>query len=176
MPAESLFAIVVLLGLMGYAVVSDLRQHRIPNRLILAGLLLGLAGQTYGAGLTGLGDAALAVVIGFSIFIPIYALGGMAAGDVKLMAMVGAFLSPGVAIWAALYSLIAGGLCGLLLVLARGQAKQTLARCWLMLKVRTYLAPGEDEVAGKPFPYAVAILIGTLVSLLWLPDSSWTER
>ncbi|MCY1296982.1 Type IV leader peptidase family protein [compost metagenome] len=176
MTTENLFAIAVLLGLMGYAVVSDLREHRIPNRLVLAGLLIGLASQSYAFGLAGLGDGALGVLVGFAIFIPIYALGGMAAGDVKLMAMVGAFLTPGGATWAALFSLIAGGLCGLLLILARGQLKQILVRYWLMLKVRTYLVPGQDEIAGKPFPYAVAILLGTLVSFLWLSCSSWTGR
>ena len=43
MSAESLFAIVVLLGLLGIAVVGDLRNHRIPNFLVLLGLGLGLA-------------------------------------------------------------------------------------------------------------------------------------
>ncbi|MCY1309200.1 hypothetical protein D9M70_592730 [compost metagenome] len=85
--------------------------------------------------------------------------------------MVGAFLSPGVAIWAALYSLMAGGLCGLLMILARRQLKQTLVRYWLMLKLRCYLAPGAEEVAGSPFPYAIAIFLGTLASLFWLPVS-----
>lgn len=176
MSTEDLFVIVVLLGLMGCAVVSDLREHRIPNRLILAGLLLGLSSQLYAFGPVGLGSGALGMFIGFVIFIPIYALGGMAAGDVKLMAMVGTFLSPNGAILASLFSLIAGGLCGLLLVVARGQLKQFLVRCWLMLKVRSYLVPGTDEIAGKPFPYAVAILLGTMVSLVWLPDVSWSGR
>ncbi|NWL75548.1 hypothetical protein DM872_01585 [Pseudomonas taiwanensis] len=171
MLAEKLFVVVLLLGLMGYAVVSDLRHHRIPNRLVLLGLLLGLADQAYFSGLAGFGSGMAGALCSFAIFIPIYALGGMAAGDVKLMAMVGAFCSPGGAVWAALLSLIAGGFCGILLVVLRGQLKQTLVRYWLMLKVRTYLVPGADDVAGRPFPYAIAIFLGTLTSLFWLPVS-----
>ena len=101
--------VVLLLGLLGVAVVSDLRSHRIPNLLVLLGLVLGLVGQTWAAGFIGLGHSLLGMLIGFGIFLPMYAVGGMAAGDVKLMAMAGAFLTPPDALWAAFFSLIAGG-------------------------------------------------------------------
>jgi prepilin peptidase CpaA len=169
MSQEQILEAVVLMGLLGMAVASDLRRHRIPNLLVVLGLALGLAGQAYAGGLNGLGAALLGLSIGFAVFLPLYALGGMAAGDVKLMAMVGAFLTPSGALWAALFSLVAGGLCGFLIVLVRGQLLQTLGRYGLMLRARAYLAPAADEVAGKPFPYSVAILLGTLASLYWLP-------
>jgi prepilin peptidase CpaA len=168
MSMEQMFPIIVLLGLLGIGVASDLRRHRIPNLLVVLGLALGLAGQAYAGGPAGLGTGLLGLSIGFAVFLPLYALGGMAAGDVKLMAMVGAFLTPSSALWAALFSLIAGGLCGFLLVLLRGQLLQTLGRYGLMFKARAYLAPAADEVAGKPFPYSAAILLGTLASLYWL--------
>jgi prepilin peptidase CpaA len=164
MSMEQMFPVILLLGLLGIAVASDLRRHRIPNFLVVLGLVLGLAGQAYTGGLSGLGDGALGLLIGFGVFLPLYALGGMAAGDVKLMAMVGSFMTPHFALWTAFFSLIAGGLCGLLLVLLRGQVQQTLGRYWLMLRARAYLAPASDEVAGKPFPYSIAILLGTLTS------------
>jgi prepilin peptidase CpaA len=132
------------------------------------GLVLGLAGQAYLDGLDGLADGGLGALIGFGIFLPLYALGGMAAGDVKLMAMAGSFMTPYFALWAAFFSLIAGGLCGLLLVLAKGQLQQTLGRYWLMLRARAYLAPEADEVAGKPFPYSIPILLGSLASAYFM--------
>lgn len=169
MSMEQPVVTVLLIGLLGIAVVSDLRHHRIPNVLIVLGLGLGLASQVYSSGTVGLGDGLLGMFVGFAIFLPMYALGGMAAGDVKLMAMVGAFLTPYPALWTTFFSLIAGGLCGFLIVLVRGQVQQTLGRYWLMLRARAYLAPAVDEVAGLPFPYSVAILLGTLTSLIWLP-------
>ncbi|WP_137817314.1 prepilin peptidase [Pseudomonas sp. 2FG] len=172
MPMEQMDITILLLGLsglLGIAVVSDLRHHRIPNLLVLLGLGLGLAGQAYSSGVSGLGNGLLGLLISFAIFLPMYVLGGMAAGDVKLMAMVGVFLTPNGALWAALFSLIAGGFCGFLIVLFRGQLLQTLARYGLMLRARAYLVPAADEVAGKPFPYSVAILLGTLTSIFWLP-------
>lgn len=167
MSMEQLVATVVLIGLLGVAVVSDLRRHRISNLLILVGLALGLASQTYSGGISGLGDGVLGLLIGFALFLPMYALGGMAAGDVKLMAMVGSFLPPPYALWAVFFSLIWGGLCGFLIVLVRGQLLQTLGRYRLMFWARAYMAPSSDEVAGKPFPYSVAILLGTLNSIYW---------
>ncbi len=171
MDKEPFVAVVLLLGLLSVAVVGDLRRHRIPNVLILLGLCLGLVGQVYAAGLTGLGHGLLGMLIGFAVFLPMYVFGGMAAGDVKLMAMVGTFLTPQGALWAAFFSLIAGGLCGVLIVLVRGQAQQTVGRYWLMLRARAYFAPAADEVAGKPFPYSIAVLLGTLISIFWLPFS-----
>ncbi|WP_079202511.1 prepilin peptidase [Pseudomonas sp. CC6-YY-74] len=168
MSMEQMVPVILLLGLLGVAVVSDLRRHRIPNLLVLLGLGLGLAGQVYFAGVSGLGNGALGMLVGFAVFLPLYVLGGMAAGDVKLMAMVGAFLTPQGALWAALFSLIAGGLCGFLIVLVRGQLSMTFSRYWLMLRARAYFAPATGEVAGKPFPYSVAILLGTLASGYWL--------
>jgi len=167
MSMELLVSTVLLIGLLGVAVVSDLLRHRISNMLILLGLALGLASQMYSGGVSGLGDSLLGLLICFALFLPMYALGGMAAGDVKLMAMVGSFLPFHYAIWAALFSLIAGGVCGFLIVLVRGQLFKTLGRYWLSLRAQAYLAPTSDEVAGKPFPYSIAILLGTLNTVHW---------
>ncbi|WP_339460486.1 prepilin peptidase [Pseudomonas sp. EA_105y_Pfl2_R69] len=164
MSKEQMFPVILLLGLLGVAVASDLRRHRIPNFLVVLGLVLGLAGQAYTGGIGGLAIGGLGALIGFGVFLPLYAMGGMAAGDVKLMAMAGSFMTPHYALWAALFSLMAGGLCGLLLVLAKGQLRQTLGRYRLMLMARAYLAPAADEVASKPFPYSLAILLGSLAS------------
>jgi prepilin peptidase CpaA len=167
MSTELMVSTVLLMGLLGVAVVSDLLRHRIPNMLVLLGLALGLVGQMYSGGVSGLGDSLLSILICFGLFLPMYALGGMAAGDVKLMAMVGSFLPFHYALWAAMFSLIAGGVCGFLIVLVRGQLFQTLGRYWLILRAQVYFAPTSDEVAGKPFPYTIAILIGTLNSVYW---------
>ena len=142
MSMEQMFPVILLLGLLGVAVASDLRRHRIPNLLVVLGLVLGLAGQAYAGGISGLGDGALGMLIGFGVFLPLYALGGMAAGDVKLMAMVGSFLAPHPALWTAFFSLIAGGLCGLLMVMVRGQVMQTLGRYYVQYFNCTYKRTG----------------------------------
>ena len=173
MVGEQTLASVLLLGLLVIAVVNDMLRHRIPNLLILVGLGVALASQLHADGLAGFGSLLAGMLIGFGLFIPLYALGGMAAGDVKLMAMAGAFLTPTHAVWMAVFSLIAGSLCGLLIILVRGQLLLTLSRYWQMALSRGHIAPAEDEVAGKPFPYSIAVLLGVLMALVWRPFDPW---
>ncbi|MFD2884543.1 prepilin peptidase [Pseudomonas lini] len=68
MSMELLVSTVVLLGLLGVAVVSDLLRHRIPNMLVLLGLALGLVSQTYSGGVSGLSDSLLGMLICFAFF------------------------------------------------------------------------------------------------------------
>ncbi|WP_371876483.1 prepilin peptidase [Pseudoduganella chitinolytica] len=107
---------------------------------------------------------------GFFLFLPLYALRGMAAGDVKLMAMVGAFTGPLLALQIALLTCLVGGLLGLALVLRSGR--------WRLLghNLATILAPLVYSLGGMPqrpvplsreasaggIPYGVAIAVGTL--------------
>lgn len=149
------------------ALVSDLWRRRIPNTLVLLGIAVALGGQYLTGGLPALGNGLLGMLVGFGLFLPLYAFGGMAAGDVKLMAMVGAFLTPALALQATAASLIAGLVCALLLVLVQGQAGQLLTRYYLMARTGTYLRPQQGEVAARPFPYAVAICLGTAVTGIW---------
>lgn len=163
----------LLLGLLVAAVVSDIRTHRIPNLLILGGLVLAFSARAYASGVSGLGSAALGLLIGFFLFLPFYALGGMAAGDVKLMAMSGSFLTPNHAVWMVFFTLMFGALCGILWMLVRGQLKMTLSRYWLMLATRSHIAPAAGEVAAQPFPYSIAILLGVLTAVFWRPFDPW---
>jgi hypothetical protein len=64
-------------------------------------------------GAAGLAASAAGVVVGFLILIPLYALGGMGAGDVKLLAAAGSFLGPWGALLAGIFTLLAGGALGL---------------------------------------------------------------
>lgn len=156
----------VLLG----AVIYDLASHRLPNHLQLLGLIAGFACQAWLAGWTGVAAAGMGMVAGFALFLPFYALGGMAAGDVKLMAVVGSFLGPAGALWAGAYSLIAGSLLGALYLLGKGHLGKLVMRYWVMATTRSRIAAAENDAARHRFPYAIAIACGTLLSLYWTPN------
>lgn len=162
-----------LLALLMCAVVSDVRSHRIPNALILVGMFLSAVFQVAFLGFSGMGDFAVGLFIGFSLFLPFYVIGGMAAGDVKLMALSTSFLTPSHAFWMVAFTLIAGATCGLLWILSRGQLFVTVSRYGRMLVSRARIAPVDDEIAAKPFPYSVAILLGVIMALLWKPFDPW---
>lgn len=150
------------------ALVSDLRRHIIPNALVLIGLLAGLLFRLDYIGVGGLVHGFGGVFLGFLLFLPFYVLGGMAGGDVKLMAMVGAFLGPDETLLAVACTLVFGGVCGFLIVLYHRQFLVTAKRYWLMLISHTYFAPATDEAAALRFPYSIAVCLGTLSSGLWV--------
>ena len=111
---------------------------------------------------------------GLAMMLPLYALRAMGAGDVKLMAMVGAFIGPGPVVWATLCTLIAGGILSIVYMLGRGVAAQTLSNVRTLLFDWTVrvgsgqgirVAPLENTAAR--LPYALAIALGTAASLLW---------
>ena len=135
---------IILLCLVLQAAVSDLAWRRIPNVLVAAGLLLALALHWYLGGNSALLAQGLAgATVGLLLFLPFYALGGMAAGDVKLAAMAGSFVGPWQALQLALLSAMAGGVLALF--------------CLQLARWRGAKAEG--------MPYAVAIAAGTLASV-----------
>ncbi|MFT5642670.1 MAG: prepilin peptidase CpaA [Janthinobacterium sp.] len=163
-------ALVVLLML---AAISDLRTRRIPNRLILTGLIVSLTLQILAGGVAGMVAWGLGLLVAGSLFMLLYAMRAMGAGDVKLMAMAGAFLGPASAFGALLTTLVAGGLLAFIVTLRNGTLRHTLANLRLMalntlFKTIQGIAPQIDALPGSAghLPYGIAIAVGTLAHLL----------
>src|SRR5215212_8490883 len=104
---------IVVLGLVGVAAAIDVRTRRIPNLLTFGGAAVALAYHAWTGGLHGLALGAGGWTIGLALFLPMFLLRGMGAGDVKLLAAVGAWLGPMGVVWCALYSVLAGGVLAL---------------------------------------------------------------
>jgi prepilin peptidase CpaA len=162
------------------AVASDWRAQRIPNRLVLAGLALafGLHGAAALSGQTALAGPHLwsplaGLLAGGGLLLPLYLLRACGAGDVKLMAMVGAFVGAPTALAAAIYAMAAGDLLALALLLWRGAATQAFTNLRFMLFEWSTRAGGGQGLRLAPLhnsaarlPYALAIGAGTLIALL----------
>lgn len=152
---------------------GDLRWHRIRNVWTLGGALLALFLHLLIGGLDGIQTTVLGTAVGLGLFIPFYVLGGMAAGDVKLMAAVGALVGPKLALIAGAFALITGALLALGYLALRGDVVKWSRRWALvaknMLVTRNihsaYIAPATGEVAGLRFPYALAIAVGSLLAV-----------
>lgn len=117
-----------LIVLIVIAAASDVRARRIPNWLVGSGLVAALIGQCLvqgwaAGGMAWLGGAA----VGMGMCIGIYLLGGMGAGDVKLMGAIGAFMGPFGAFHVAFVSFLAGGVLALVMVLLRREGQRSLA-------------------------------------------------
>jgi prepilin peptidase CpaA len=164
--------IALLCVLVLIAVFFDVRSHRIPNWLVLAGLVIGIAYHSFLATGWGLAYSLKGVAVGFGVFFPIYLLRGMGAGDVKLMAMVGAFLGAASTLGAILMTLMAGGVLAITVALSHGMLPTMIANLRLMVtslavKAAAGRSSGPEMLsnsAGK-LPYAVAIAAGTLIQV-----------
>lgn len=151
------------------AVIYDLVSHRLPNYYLLLGVPVALALQAWSAGWAGVLAGGAGLLTGFAMFLPFYVMGGMAAGDVKLMAVVGGFLGASGALWAGACSLMVGAFLGILYLLCKGQMGRLFVRYWAMASLRSYIPAESGDAARHRFPYAVAIAAGTLLSSYWVP-------
>lgn len=149
------------------AAACDLAWRRIPNALVLAGLLLALPLQWCctgaGGGLTWLTGA----LTGLALFLPLYLMRGMAAGDVKLLAMAGACAGPALTCRIALVTFLAGGVMALVMLVYQRRCRQALANLrLLLLGLWWWLAgatqtppqlPAGSSVGGMPYGLAIAV-------------------
>ncbi len=83
----------VLLLLLLLSALADLKTDRIPNGFILLGIVIGIAGGVLSG--RGLPDLLASVLPAFLLMYPLYVIGALGAGDVKLFVMIGSFLTVG---------------------------------------------------------------------------------
>lgn len=69
--------------------LADLKTDRIPNSFILLGILAGIFGSLFSG--RALSDILLSVFLAFLLLYPLYMIGALGAGDVKLFMMIGSF-------------------------------------------------------------------------------------
>lgn len=166
-----------LLILLGLAVVYDIATRRIPNGLVLGGLLAATACQPFVIGGVGLPSAAFGAVVGLAVMLPLYLLRAMGAGDAKLMAAIGAFLGPTQILGAVLLTLAAGGVLALAAALWSRSFRRVTANLRLMLFVVTTgrasgMSIADIETTGR-MPYAIAIATGTGLQLWLAARGEW---
>jgi prepilin peptidase CpaA len=168
----SLFLIVPLTAGMGIAAWWDLRTRKIPNLLTYPMMLFGIAYHILTAGLDGLGFSMAGLLTGTAIFLIPYLLGGMGAGDAKLMGAAGALLGTTAVIVAAVVSVLLGLVYAVVLLLIhRTYGRAFMERSWATLKTfflsRQWIyIPPDHEEKQPVLSYAVPIALGTMFTVL----------
>ena len=170
-PAMAKWVLVGALGVM--AAACDLRSRRVPNVITFGGAAAAIVISGVLAGFNGLPHSMLGWLIGCALFFPLFAVGGMGAGDVKLLAAFGAVLGPMGAAWAAIWASVAGGVLALAVAVAHGYLLEALRNVRVIVYVWRTLgfSPVDGltlgDARGPRMAYAVPISIGALVTL-WL--------
>lgn len=160
-------AIFLLAAGLTAATVIDLRSRRIPNKLTAAMAAIGLALAVAGLSGNTLTGSLAGLVLGLVLMMPGYMLGATGAGDVKLMAAVGAIVGPALVVSAFVCTAIAGGVLATVVAIRRKRLAATLAQTG-----RLVAAPGaapteiKAATAASRFAYGPAIAVGSMVAVL----------
>ena len=131
----------------------------------MAGVGVGLAAS--GVSGVSLGGSALGFILGFALMMPGHALGATGAGDVKLMAAVGAIVGPALVVSAFLFTAVAGGVLALVVAVRRQRLAATFAGTGRLIST-----PGEARreiqaaTGSSRFAYGPAIAIGSVLAAL----------
>jgi len=166
-PVTTVAVLAVALG----ACVYDLVSRRVPNALTFGAAAVAVAMHGILSGWGGVGFAAAGWATGLALFIPLYALGGMGGGDVKLLGAIGAWLGPMGAVWTGLYGAIAGGVFALAIALWKGYTKTAfqnlgaMLRMWSLTGVQPIQRLTLADKRAVRLPYALPLAAGTLATL-----------
>ena len=160
------------------AAVIDGLKLKVPNwityPMILSGWIYSTALSPY-AGWDGLWYSLLGTAVGLGLLLPAYAIGGMGAGDVKLLAGVGAWMWPSVTFFAFVVSALVGGVIAVGMIAWTRSWDKHRDQFWLILnEIATVKDPEKlSEIAAerKPrmflLPYGIPIAIGSIAYFAW---------
>jgi prepilin peptidase CpaA len=174
----------LLLMLVAVSGFFDLKERKIPNKITFTGILIGVLFNLITGGWMGLLQSLLGMFAGLAIFFLPFVMGGMGAGDVKLMGAIGALMGWHFSLVTALYSALVGGVMVVIHLIYTGKLKDTLKKMILALISQLFHLLNQmgynktiDQIQqryvkdGQTYkkiyiPYGVAIAGGTVLVLL----------
>lgn len=157
------------------AAAIDGYKLKVPNWITFPMILSGWVYNTAAFGWEGLLWSLLGTIVGLALLLPLYSIGGMGAGDVKLLAGVGAWVGGTITLYAFCVSAIVGGVIALLMVLFRGTWQKHYGQCltiWNeMITIRDpekiAAIAAERKSSMLLLPYGIPIAIGTIAYFIY---------
>jgi prepilin peptidase CpaA len=174
------FPIMLVLAASSIAAVTDVWKFKVYNVLTLPLLAGGLIYHVVDGGRAGLAGSIIGAVVGFSVMIMIYTMGGMGAGDVKFVTALGAWLGLPLTLSVIIAGCIAAGLYALILLVAASSWRETVLNLqilWHRLLSLGRLIGSEDRVEvevnrldrrRRLIPFSAMIALGLVATILWL--------
>ena len=165
-PSE-LIVLSTLVAGVGLAAGIDLRTRRVPNPLTAGLAALGIGFAASGISSLTVVASLAGLALGLALMLPGHLFGATGAGDVKLLAAVGAVIGPVPIVFAFFYTALAGGVLALVVAIRRQRLRRTLGGTARLISTAAANAnliasPREDN----RFAYAPAIAVGTLIAAL----------
>lgn len=157
------------------AAVIDGWKLKVPNWITFPFILSGWLYSVLTFGWEGLGWSLAGTAVGLGLLLPLYAIGGMGAGDVKLMAGVGAWMHATHTLWAFGFTAVVGALLAVAMVCYRQALSKHTSQFWMILQeILTIRDPqqlsaiaAERKSSMLLLPYGIPIAIGSIVYFAW---------
>lgn len=163
-PVKLVSAILIL------AAWIDGKELKVPNWITFPMVLAGLVYSAWAGGWSGLGFGLAGMATGLLCLLPLYSVGGMGAGDVKLMAGIGAWMGWQVTLQAFVVSVVVGAVMAVCMVAVKGTWKQhyenflTILSEWVVIRNPSELSriAAERKPRMALLPYGIPICVGTI--------------
>lgn len=150
---------------------TDLTERKIYNSVILSGIVAASVINIIQLNLiAGTLFTYTGLFIGILLLIIPFILGGLGAGDVKMLGMIGAFTGYAMVVQIMLASAVVGGIYALIVMLA---GRKLMSRMWRIIqglylfaatKKTVYCSNIQDQDAEKnAIPYGVALSAGVII-------------
>jgi Flp pilus assembly protein protease CpaA len=166
------------------AAVTDVWKFKVYNLLTLPFLVSGLLYHAIHGGAPELGGSVVGAVVGFSLMIVLYTMGGMGAGDVKFVTALGAWLGLPLTLYVLIAGCIAAGIYAVVLLVTATSLRETLMNMqilWLRLACLGRHLGHDDRVESEVkrpdrrrrlIPFSAMIALGLVATVGWLRAQS----
>lgn len=114
----------MLLLLLLLAALADLKTDRIPNGFVVLGIVIGILGSLWLG--SDIRHIAVSMLLAFLLLYPLFKIGAMGAGDVKVFMMIGSFVEVKELLMILVISFVIGALCSLLKLLSEHNGRERL--------------------------------------------------
>lgn len=166
-------AILIVTPATVYASIIDYRERRVPNRLNAALALTGIFARFGYEGWSGVQTALTGMLVGFGVLIIPWMMHAMGAGDVKLMAAIGAWFGPSLAFKGFVLGALIGGVMAAIMIVASGKLGHAYSNFGIIVSKFTRFRTAFSEFGSvKSFgstttllPYGIPLTIGSLLIL-----------
>lgn len=161
---------IILIVVLVVCLFTDLKYRKIYNAVLAPAILLGIILNIFDDGVLGLIFSLKGFFMGLIFLLIPYLWGGIGAGDVKLLATIGAIKGPTFVLWAGIYMGIAGGVLAILILIYQKRLFLTLkglkTGLIVLFLTKFKVANFGSKSANNMFPYGVAITMGALAAYI----------
>lgn len=156
---------------LGISLITDIKTRKILNIVTFPTIIFAIIFYSITQGWDGFFFSTIGFLVGIGTLLIPFLLGGMGAGDVKLMGAIGAMMGAAFTLKAFVAVALIGGFISLILIVKKNGFIHSLRALYifpaLLSGTKGMFQMNADSGSSIAFPYGVPIVLGTLFTLVW---------